>query len=93
MTKKTNRRAPAQAQDAACVSYSPNLVSQVQSVLAALVDLDFAYESDFGTIHGSDAPDVIKREVLRTLEHRHQERRAVLVRQLEALHRRATMRV
>jgi hypothetical protein len=37
-------------------------------------------------------PEVIKQEVLRTLEERHQERRTPIVRKLEALHSRAMFR-
>ena len=87
MTMKINRCASAQAADAARVSYSPDVLRQMQSLLAALADIDCAYESDLDTIRTSDTPELIKQEVMRTLQQRHQERRAPYVRQLEILQR------
>jgi hypothetical protein len=57
-----------------------------------LADLDCAFESDLTTVQASDVPEVIKQEVLRTLQERHQERRTPLARQLQALHSRAMFR-
>jgi hypothetical protein len=91
MTKKTSRRAPARLGDARAY-YPPDLLGSMQRLLAALGDLDCAFESDLATVQASDVPEVIKQEVLRTLEERHQERRTPLVRQLEGLHSRAMFR-
>ena len=89
MTRRTSPRAPARPGDARAY-YAPHVLRQVQSLLSELADLDCAFESDLATIQASNAPEVIKQEVLRTLEERHRERRTPLVRQLEALRSRAT---
>ena len=91
MTKKTSPHAPARATDARAY-YAPHVLQQVQSLPSALADLDFAFGSDLTTVQASEVPEVIKQEVLRTLQERHQERRTPLVRQLEALHSRAMFR-
>ena len=91
MTKKTSPRAPARP-GAARAYYAPHVLQQVQSLLSELADLDCAFESDLATVQASDVPEVIKQEVLRTLDERHQERRTPIVRQLEALHSRAMFR-
>ena len=91
MTKKTSPRAPARPGDARAY-YAPDVLQQVQSLLSALADLDCAFESDLATVQASEVPEVIKHEVLRTLQERHQERRTPMVRQLEALHSRARFR-
>ena len=86
MTKKTSPRASARPGDARAY-YAPHVLRQAQSLLSALADLDCAFESDLATVRASDVPEVIKQEVLRTLDERHQERRALLVHQLERLQR------
>ena len=91
MTRRTSPRAPARPGDARAY-YAPHVLQQVQSLLSALADLDCAFESDLATVRASNAPEVIKQEVLRTLDERHQERRTPIVRQLEALHSRAMFR-
>ncbi len=91
MTRKTSPRAPTRMGDArAC--YPPDALGSTQRLLAALADLDRAYESDVETVRSSNAPEVIKQTVVQTLEHQHQHRRAPLARQLEALQRRAKFR-
>ncbi len=87
MTKKNASRSPLQAGGSHHV-YSPEILPQMQSLLAALADLDCAYEVDVETVRNSDTPEIIKRSVIETLRQRHQERRAPYVRQLEALQRR-----
>ena len=72
-------------------TYSPMILPRLQSTLAALADLDCAYERDLKTVANSGVPDAIKQEIIRTLQQRHQDSRAPFVRQLEALHRRAMM--
>ena len=91
MTKKTSRRAPTRPGDARAYN-APHVLRQVQSLLSELADLDCAFESDLATVQASNAPEVIKQRVLRTLDERHQERRTPIVRQLEALHSRAMFR-
>ena len=90
MTKKISRHKPARAGDARTY-FSPDVLGRMQSLLAALADLDCAYESDLDTVRSSDAPEVIRQAVIRTLEQQHQNRRAHLVRQLEALQERALL--
>ena len=91
MTRRTSPRAPARPGDARAY-YAPHVLQQVQSLLSELADLDGAFESDLATVQASDMPEVIKQEVLRTLQERHQERRIPIARQLEALHSRAMFR-
>jgi hypothetical protein len=70
-------------------TYSPAILSRLQSTLAALADLDCDYERDLETVASSGVPDAIKQEVIRTLQQRQQVARAPYVRQLAALHRKA----
>ncbi len=87
MTKKNASRSPLQAGGSHHV-YSPDILPQMQSLLAALADIDCAYDNDVETVRNSSTPEIIKRSVIATLQRRHQERRAPYVRQLEALQRR-----
>ena len=66
-------------------TYSPAALHMLQSLLATLADLDYAYDVDVETVEASGVPESIKREVIRTLKQRHQERRAPYLRKLEAL--------
>ena len=91
MTRKTSPWAPAQP-GGARVSYSPDLLGSMQRLLAALADLEHAYDSDLDGLRASNAPEMIKHRVMQTLEQQHQERRAPLVGELEALQRRAMIR-
>jgi hypothetical protein len=86
MTRKTSHRATARERDARAY-YAPDLLDAMQRLLAALADLDRAYDSDVETVRSSNVPEIIKQSVVQTLEQRHQERRAPLVRQLERLQR------
>ena len=86
MTRKTSPRAPAREGDARAY-YAPDLLASMQRLLAALADLDRAYDSDVETVRSSNVPEIIKQSVVLTLEQRHQERRALLVHQLERLQR------
>ena len=49
---------------------------QVRELLAALAEIDHAYEVDLETVRTSDAPIAIKQTVIDTLRQRHQEHRA-----------------
>ena len=84
MTKKNANRAFAGAHGSDHV-YAPELLPQMQALLAALADIDCAFEVDLETVRASRTPEIIKSSVIATLEQRHQERRAFYVRQLEAL--------
>jgi hypothetical protein len=90
MTKKNANRAPFQAHGSHR-AYSPEILPQMQSLLAALADIDCAYDIDVETVRNSTVPGVIKQGVLATLQQRHQERRAPYIRQLEALQHRMLM--
>ena len=87
MAKKNSSRSPQQASGPHHV-YSPEVLSQMQALLAALADIDCAYEIDVETVRSSHTPEIIKNSVIATLQQRHQERRAPYLRQLEALQRR-----
>ncbi len=88
MAKKNGSRSPLQA-SSPHHAYSPAILPQMQSLLAALADIDCAYEIDVETVRASHTPEIIKNNVIATLQQRHQERRAPYIRQLEALQRRA----
>jgi hypothetical protein len=60
---------------------------QVRELLAALAEIDHAYEVDLETVRTSDAPIAIKQTVIDTLRQQHQERRAPYLRKLEAARR------
>ena len=68
----------------------PDLECQqkVQELLAAVAEIDWAYEADLETVRTSDAPIAIKQTVINTLRQQHQERRASYTRKLQALQRR-----
>ena len=90
MTKKNANRAPFQAHGSHR-AYSPEILPQMQSLLAALADIDCAYDIDVETVRRSDTPEIIKNSVIETLQQRYQERRAPYIRQLEALQHRMRM--
>ena len=87
MTMKNASRSPLQASGSNHL-YSPEILPQIQTLLAALADIDCAYEIDVETVRSSHAPEIIKNSVVATLQQRHQEWRAPYIRQLEALQRR-----
>ena len=58
---------------------------QVRALLAALAEIDHAYEVDLETVRTSEAPITIKQNVIDTLRRRHQECRAPCVQALVAL--------
>jgi hypothetical protein len=67
-----------------CV-YSPDLQPLLQSILAALADIDLVHDSEVAIIRDSAADEWLKQTVIRKLDERHRERRAPYVRQLAAL--------
>jgi hypothetical protein len=68
--------------------YPPDLQPLLQSLLAALADIDLVHESEVAIVRDSDADEWLKRSVIRRLEERHRERRVPVVRQLEAVEER-----
>jgi hypothetical protein len=68
--------------------YSPDLQPLLQSLLAALADIDLVHASEVAIVRDSDADEWLKQNVIRRLEERHRERRAPYVRQLEAVEER-----
>jgi len=68
--------------------YPTDLQPLLQSLLAALADLDFVHASEVALIRDSDADERLKQTVIRRLDERHRERRAPYIRQLEAVEER-----
>ena len=68
--------------------YPPDLQPLLQSILAALADIDFVHASEVAIIRDSDADEWLKQSVIRRLEERHRERRTPYVRQLAAVEER-----
>ncbi len=70
--------------------YSPELQPLLQSLLATVADIDFAYESDINTIRNSSAEEWVKQTLIHKLHLRHRKRRQPYVRQLAVLQERIT---
>ena len=68
--------------------YPSDLRPRLQTVLAALADLDFAFESDLEAIKRSAVDEVLKQQAMARLHDRHRERRAPHLAQLAKLERR-----
>jgi hypothetical protein len=68
--------------------YSPEITPLLQSLLATLADIDFAYESDLEVVQNSATDEVLKRNVIERLQQQHRERREPYIRQITALQRR-----
>jgi hypothetical protein len=68
--------------------YSPELQPLLQSILAALADIDFVHASEVAIVRDSDADEWLKQSVIRRLDERHRERRVPYIRQLEAVQER-----
>jgi hypothetical protein len=84
MAANTERRS-SQAGVGAARPYPSELLPSLQSLLAALADIDFEHESDIETIRSSSADESVKQTAIRKLQEHHQERRAPYIRQLTAL--------
>ena len=54
--------------------YPPDLQPLLQSILAALADIDFVHASEVVLIRDSDADEWLKQSVIRRLDERHRER-------------------
>ena len=68
--------------------YAPEITPLLQVLLAALADIDIAYESDLQVVRNSATDEALKRKVIETLQQQHRERRAPYIRQIMALQRR-----
>jgi hypothetical protein len=67
MTSHLDRQRPAGEAHIARL-YSPDLQSLLQSLLATLADLDFAYESDLEVVKNSATDELLKRLSVEKLE-------------------------
>ena len=65
--------------------YSPAVGPLLQSLLATLADIDFAFESDLEVVENSATDGALKRKIIERLREQHRERRAPYVRQIDAL--------
>jgi hypothetical protein len=65
--------------------YSPEALPLLQSLLATLADLDFAYERERDRTSRSTQDPSVRARALRTLEVAHQERREPYIRHLTLL--------
>jgi len=65
--------------------YSPDILPQLQTVLADLADIDFAYEKSLDSIRHSEADEARKSEMIAVLWRLHRERRAPYVQELMTL--------
>lgn len=54
--------------------YPPEIQPLLQSILAALADIDLVLDSEVAIVRGSDADEWLKQSVIRRLEERHRER-------------------
>ena len=66
-------------------TYAPVVVPLLQSLLATLADIDFAFESDLEVVENSATDEALKRKISERLREQHRERRAPYVRQIDAL--------
>jgi hypothetical protein len=58
--------------------YSPGVGPLLQSLLATLADIDFAFESDLEVVENSATDETLKRKIIERLREQHRERRAEL---------------
>jgi hypothetical protein len=68
--------------------YSPAVGPLLQSLLATLADIDFAFESDLEVVENSATEEALKSKIIERLREQHRERRAPYVRQMDALQQR-----
>ena len=68
--------------------YSPDILPLLQSLLAKLADVDFAYEKNLEAIRRSPGDEELKRDMIDKVRRLHQERRAPYVQELAALQER-----
>ena len=68
-------------------TYSPDILPLLQSLLAALADIDFEYQKDRETILKSAIEEPFKQRAIATLAKRHHERRDPYLREIDKLER------
>jgi len=68
--------------------YSPDILPQLQSLLAALADIDFACEKNLERIRRSPSDEDQKRRMIAALLQHHEAQRARCVEELTALEER-----
>ena len=73
--------------------YVPGVGPLLQSLLATLADIDFAFESDLEVVETSATDEALKRKIVERLRAEHRERRAPYVRQIDALQKRLQLLV
>ncbi len=73
--------------------YTPGVGPLLQSLLATLADIDFAFESDLEVVETSATDEALKRKIIERLREQHRERRAPYVRQIDALQKRLQLLV
>ena len=70
------------------VMYEASILPTLQSLLAALADIEFAHEYDAEAVKNSSTDEVLKRTILQKLEEQHRERCAPYAQQIYALQQR-----
>jgi hypothetical protein len=68
--------------------YAPQITPLLQSLLATLADIDFAYESDLEVVQNSAVDEVLKQKVVEKLQQQYRARREPYIRQIATLQRR-----
>ncbi|QFU16325.1 hypothetical protein [Microvirga thermotolerans] len=67
------------------VMYSPEILPRLQSLLARLADIDFAFERDLESVSRGEVDERLKRKERAILRTRHRDRRAPYLRDIAAL--------
>ncbi|KFG69699.1 hypothetical protein [Microvirga sp. BSC39] len=65
--------------------YAPDILPRLQSLLAALADIDLSYEKSLEAITNTPTDESRRDEMISALRHTHSEQRAPYVRELLAL--------
>jgi hypothetical protein len=73
--------------------YVPGVAPLLQSLLATLADIDFAFESDLEVVETSATDEALKRKIVERLREQHRERRAPYVRQIDAIQKKLQLLV
>ncbi|MXQ12658.1 hypothetical protein [Microvirga makkahensis] len=66
-------------------AYPPDLLPRLQTLLADLADIDFAYEKHLDALQRNSGDELIKREMLERLRLYHEKRRALVLAELTLL--------
>jgi len=84
----TSGQSPRSAMANAPRVYPSDIQLLLQSILAALADIDLVHETEVAIVRNSTADEWLKQSVIGRLEERHRERHAPYVQQLEAVQER-----